>query len=122
MPMGTFLAEWRYFGHLHWRSDERRGSPMGVRGTLLSTSASRQSTSGVAVLFQEVSGSPHRDLTGHLRHSWRSKVSSTLSRVSRPYLHITWQKHRHCRSHVTSSIPPLHAIDHPVGEGHDTRY
>jgi hypothetical protein len=87
MPMGTFLAEWRSFGHLHWRSDERRGSPMGVRGTLPSTSASRQSTSGVAELSQEVSGSPHRDLTGHLWHSWRSKVSSTLSRVSRPYLH-----------------------------------
>ena len=51
MPMGIFLAEWQYFGHLHWRSDERRGSPMGVRGTLPSTSASRHSLSGVAVLL-----------------------------------------------------------------------
>ena len=122
MPMRTFLAEWRYFGHLHWRSDERCGSCMGVRGTLLSTSASRQSTSDVAVLLQKVSGSPRRDLTGHLRHRGRSKVFSTLSRVSRPYRHLTWQKPHHCRSHVTSSIPPLHAIDHQVGEGHDTRY
>jgi hypothetical protein len=122
MPIVTFHAEWRYFGHFHWRSDERRVSPMEVRGTLLSKSASRQSKSGVPLLLQEVSGSPHRDLTVHLRHSWRSKVSSTLSRVSRPYRHIQWQKHRHCRCHVTRSIPPLHARDHQVGEGHDTRY
>jgi hypothetical protein len=122
MPIGTFHAEWWYFGHCHWRSDERRVSPMGVRGTWLSTSASRQSQSGVPMLLHEVSGSPHRDLTVHWRPSWRSKVSSTLSRVSRPYRHIQRQKHRHCRFHVTSSIPPLHAIDHLVGEGHDTRY
>ena len=117
----TRIAAWRYCGHFHWHSDERRVSPIGVRGTWLSKAASRQSQSGVPLLVQEVSGSPHRDLTVHLRQRWRSKFSSTLARVSRPYRHIQWQKHRHFRCHVTRSIPPLHAIDHPVGEGHDTR-
>jgi hypothetical protein len=74
MPRVTFYAaEWWYFGHFHWRRDERRVSPMGVRGTWLRQSASRQSRSGVPLLVQEVSGSPHRDLTVHLRQSWHSK-------------------------------------------------
>jgi hypothetical protein len=122
MPMVTLHAEWRYFGHFHGRSDERRGIPMGVRGTWLRNAASWQSQSGVPLLVQEVSGSPPRDLTVHLRQRWRSKVSSTLARVSRPYRHIKWQKHRHCRGHVPRSIPPLHTIDHQGGEGHDPRY